>query len=163
MSYVEKIAEATRKFAALQSDLSMSEDQQAELSTGLRRRSVVATTLLRRRKKAGGSVSDRVVYKSVNDIKLALSEFYLSLILLQNYQSLNFTGFRKILKKHDKVPQSVFGAFVFGAFVFGAADGVSPFIFRMSLSSENESAWQALSFSEDNCAALFARSYIEWF
>ena len=158
MSYVEKIAEATRKFAALQSDLSMSEDQQAELSTGLRRRSVVATTLLRRRKKAGGSVSDRVVYKSVNDIKLALSEFYLSLILLQNYQSLNFTGFRKILKKHDKVPQSVFGAFV-----FGAADGVSPFIFRMSLSSENESAWQALSFSEDNCAALFARSYIEWF
>lgn len=37
------------------------------------------------------------------DIKLAFSEFYLSLILLQNYQTLNFTGFRKILKKHDKV------------------------------------------------------------
>ena len=37
------------------------------------------------------------------DLKLALSEFYLSLVLLQNYQSLNFTGFRKILKKHDKV------------------------------------------------------------
>jgi len=101
---VEKIAEATRKFAALQSDLSMSEDVQAPVSTGLRRRSVVATTLLRRTKKAG-SVTDRVVYKSVNDIKLALSEFYLSLVLLQNYQSLNFTGFRKILKKHDKVAQ----------------------------------------------------------
>lgn len=37
------------------------------------------------------------------DLKLALSEFYLSLVLLQNYQSLNYTGFRKILKKHDKV------------------------------------------------------------
>uniref|UniRef100_A0A5K3EQJ4 SPX domain-containing protein n=1 Tax=Mesocestoides corti TaxID=53468 RepID=A0A5K3EQJ4_MESCO len=39
------------------------------------------------------------------DLKLALSEFYLSLVLLQNYQSLNFTGFRKILKKHDKLFQ----------------------------------------------------------
>jgi hypothetical protein len=37
------------------------------------------------------------------DLKLAFSEFYLSLILLQNYQNLNFTGFRKILKKHDKL------------------------------------------------------------
>lgn len=37
------------------------------------------------------------------DFKLALSEFYLNLVLLQNYQSLNYTGFRKILKKHDKV------------------------------------------------------------
>lgn len=34
---------------------------------------------------------------------MAFSEFYLSLILLQNYQNLNFTGFRKILKKHDKL------------------------------------------------------------
>ncbi|KAM7535586.1 hypothetical protein Aperf_G00000096217 [Anoplocephala perfoliata] len=39
------------------------------------------------------------------DLKLALSEFYLSLVLLQNYQSLNYTGFRKILKKHDKLFQ----------------------------------------------------------
>lgn len=41
----------------------------------------------------------------IYDLKLALSEFYLSLVLLQNYQSLNFTGFRKILKKHDKLFQ----------------------------------------------------------
>lgn len=39
----------------------------------------------------------------MQELKLAFSEFYLSLILLQNYQNLNFTGFRKILKKHDKV------------------------------------------------------------
>ena len=31
------------------------------------------------------------------------SEFYLNLVLLQNYQQLNATGFRKILKKHDKL------------------------------------------------------------
>lgn len=36
-------------------------------------------------------------------MKLAFSEYYLGLILLQNYQTLNFTGFRKILKKHDKL------------------------------------------------------------
>jgi SPX domain protein involved in polyphosphate accumulation len=42
-------------------------------------------------------------YKKDNDLKLAFSEFYLSLILLQNYQNLNYDGFRKILKKHDKV------------------------------------------------------------
>jgi SPX domain protein involved in polyphosphate accumulation len=42
-------------------------------------------------------------FRKQHDLKLASSEFYLSLILLQNYQTLNFTGFRKILKKHDKV------------------------------------------------------------
>ena len=44
--------------------------------------------------------------KTHHDLKLAYSEFYLSLILIQNYQNLNFTGFRKILKKHDKVSGS---------------------------------------------------------
>ncbi|CAH8438703.1 unnamed protein product [Schistosoma turkestanicum] len=42
-------------------------------------------------------------FRKLHDLKLAFSEFYLNLILLQNYQSLNFTGFRKILKKHDKL------------------------------------------------------------
>jgi len=100
---VEKIAEATRKFASLKSDLRVVEDTTA-MPNGMRRQSIVPATLLRRRKKPETS-AEPVVYKSLNDIKLALSEFYLSLILLQNYQSLNFTGFRKILKKHDKVDQ----------------------------------------------------------
>lgn len=41
--------------------------------------------------------------KKLQEMKLAFSEFYLSLVLLQNYQNLNYTGFRKILKKHDKL------------------------------------------------------------
>ncbi|KAL1445870.1 hypothetical protein WDU94_003542 [Cyamophila willieti] len=41
--------------------------------------------------------------RKLQELKLAFSEYYLSLILLQNYQNLNFTGFRKILKKHDKL------------------------------------------------------------
>ncbi|KAG1675112.1 Xenotropic and polytropic retrovirus receptor 1 [Nymphon striatum] len=53
---------------------------------------------------------DREAHKTVQnhsrklqDLKLAYSEFYLSLIIIQNYQTLNYTGFRKILKKHDKL------------------------------------------------------------
>lgn len=49
-------------------------------------------------------------YRKEHDLKLAFSEFYLSLILLQNYQMLNFTGFRKILKKHDKIFKTDTGA-----------------------------------------------------
>jgi xenotropic and polytropic retrovirus receptor 1 len=49
-------------------------------------------------------------YRKEHDLKLAFSEFYLSLILLQNYQTLNYTGFRKILKKHDKIFKTDRGA-----------------------------------------------------
>jgi len=92
----EKIAEAARKFAGLHSDLSRSVAETGDVADGgiLRRR--------HRKLPVKGSV-DKAVHRSMHDIKLAFSEFYLSLILLQNYQTLNFTGFRKILKKHDKV------------------------------------------------------------
>ena len=53
--------------------------------------------------------SQRTHYRKCNDLKLAFSEFYLMLVLLQNYQTLNFTGFRKILKKHDKLFQTIRG------------------------------------------------------
>jgi len=96
---LEKFAEATRKFAALQSDLSRSVTETVDVANGngggLRQRK-------NRNLPMKGSV-DKAVHRSMHDIKLAFSEFYLSLILLQNYQTLNFTGFRKILKKHDKV------------------------------------------------------------
>ncbi|VDP22756.1 unnamed protein product [Soboliphyme baturini] len=54
-----------------------------------------------------GSQSPR---KTISELKNAFSEFYLSLVLLQNYQQLNTTGFRKILKKHDKVLQTTKGS-----------------------------------------------------
>jgi hypothetical protein len=53
--------------------------------------------------------TQRVQYRKSHDLKLAFSEFYLMLVLLQNYQTLNFTGFRKILKKHDKLFQTTRG------------------------------------------------------
>ena len=48
--------------------------------------------------------------RKLHDLKLAFSEYYLSLVLVQNYQNLNFTGFRKILKKHDKNLETDSGA-----------------------------------------------------
>ncbi|XP_041985255.1 xenotropic and polytropic retrovirus receptor 1-like isoform X3 [Aricia agestis] len=83
--YSEKLAEATRKYATLQSELKSHFDNKP--------------------KGAG-----RAPRRKVQELKLAFSEFYLSLILLQNYQNLNYTGFRKILKKHDKLLNAHNGA-----------------------------------------------------
>uniref|UniRef100_A0A1X7T578 SPX domain-containing protein n=1 Tax=Amphimedon queenslandica TaxID=400682 RepID=A0A1X7T578_AMPQE len=41
-----------------------------------------------------------------NSLIKAFCEFYYHLSLLQNFQKLNHTGFRKILKKHDKLASS---------------------------------------------------------
>lgn len=79
------MAEATRKFAALRTDLKTALDATQKA----RSKSQIKRTGLTHRK--------------VQELKLGFSEFYLSLILLQNYQNLNHTGFRKILKKHDKL------------------------------------------------------------
>ncbi|XP_029658750.1 xenotropic and polytropic retrovirus receptor 1 [Formica exsecta] len=85
--YSEKLAEATRKYAALQSELKTA----LELQQGSGKN------------KGKANVKPVLSTRKLRDLKLAFSEFYLSLILLQNYQNLNHTGFRKILKKHDKL------------------------------------------------------------
>lgn len=85
--HIEKLAEATRKYAALQSELKTA----LELQQGSGKN------------KGKANVKPVLPTRKLRDLKLAFSEFYLSLILLQNYQNLNHTGFRKILKKHDKV------------------------------------------------------------
>lgn len=87
--YAEKLAEATRKFATLSTELKTSflENKQRQKS----------------KHKNVGDEKPYITSRKIHEFKTAFSEFYLSLILLQNYQSLNHTGFRKILKKHDKV------------------------------------------------------------
>ncbi|XP_018566872.1 xenotropic and polytropic retrovirus receptor 1 [Anoplophora glabripennis] len=94
--YSEKLAEATRKYASLKSELSETRDVHF---TGKSRS--IKNNILRKK---------TVPARKMQEIKLAFSEFYLSLILLQNYQNLNFTGFRKILKKHDKLLSMDYGA-----------------------------------------------------
>lgn len=88
--FTEKLAEATRKYATLQSELKTSLAAVGNKSKLTHtRKDDIRKPLIPARK--------------IQELKLAFSEFYLSLILLQNYQTLNHTGFRKILKKHDKV------------------------------------------------------------
>lgn len=89
------MAEATRRFASLNNELSeilsVSEDKHGN------RKIRYKNNILQKKP---------VSARKLQELKLAFSEFYLFLILLQNYQNLNFTGFRKILKKHDKVSAS---------------------------------------------------------
>jgi len=100
-----------RKLAGLQSDLAATEDsnQSGRTDMYLIMNGVQGSLIPQLNRRRGGratrdpSVQQAPVKKSLHDIKLAYSEFYLGLVLLQNYQTLNFTGFRKILKKHDKV------------------------------------------------------------
>ncbi|KAL0113736.1 hypothetical protein PUN28_012691 [Cardiocondyla obscurior] len=96
--YSEKLAEATRRFATLNNELSeissVSDDAQS-------RKARYRSHILHKKP---------VSARKLQELKLAFSEFYLFLILLQNYQDLNFTGFRKILKKHDKLLNVDFGS-----------------------------------------------------
>uniref|UniRef100_A0A3Q0RMI4 Xenotropic and polytropic retrovirus receptor 1a n=1 Tax=Amphilophus citrinellus TaxID=61819 RepID=A0A3Q0RMI4_AMPCI len=100
--YSEKLAEAQRRFATLQNELQSSLDAQRE--------SNAPPSLRKRKTRFHLSQEERCKHHNIKDLKLAFSEFYLSLILLQNYQNLNFTGFRKILKKHDKILDTSRGA-----------------------------------------------------
>lgn len=105
MVIIEKLSEATRKYANLRSELdSLRTDNDADrggLMGGLRKRKEKAVQFFGVKKEP---------IRKLQDLKLAFSEFYLSLILLQNYQNLNYTGFRKILKKHDKLMSNDNGA-----------------------------------------------------
>lgn len=89
--YSEKMAESQRRYAALTVELK--EANEAAMKAG---------------KKNAQKL--QIPARKVQELKLAYSEFYLSLILLQNYQTLNYTGFRKILKKHDKLLRVDHGA-----------------------------------------------------
>ena len=82
--YSEKLAEATRKFAALKSELSCQYDHNPKNDSKLFR--------LRKQVKPK---EDKLPPRKLQDLKLAFSEYYLSLVLLQNYQNLNFTGIYK--------------------------------------------------------------------
>ncbi|XP_012162954.1 xenotropic and polytropic retrovirus receptor 1-like isoform X3 [Ceratitis capitata] len=90
--FAEKLAEAKRKQVALKSELKKSLSD-AEQRGRMSKRDF--TTVLSKRK--------------TRDFRFAFSELYLSLVLLQNYQTLNHTGFRKILKKHDKLLRNTTG------------------------------------------------------
>ena len=82
--YSEKLAEATRKFAALKSELSCQYDHHNPKGH--------SDNNFFRLKKTSKPKEEKLPPRKLQDLKLAFSEYYLSLVLLQNYQNLNFTG-----------------------------------------------------------------------
>ncbi|VDK81198.1 unnamed protein product [Onchocerca ochengi] len=103
--YSQKIAEAQRKFHELNAELLAFKEALENRGT----ESITDPTPLRRRIRRHNTPSRNIIRehaKTAQQLKLAFSEFYLALVLLQNYQQLNATGFRKILKKHDKLTEN---------------------------------------------------------
>uniref|UniRef100_A0A5S6QI55 EXS domain-containing protein n=1 Tax=Trichuris muris TaxID=70415 RepID=A0A5S6QI55_TRIMR len=108
--YNRKLAEAQERFRELTRELERLQTTSGRLE--LRKAVVLHTVVpsLFNFARSSPIVSDEhKIPRSVKDLREAFCEFYLSLILLQNYQQLNATGFRKILKKHDKVLQNTAG------------------------------------------------------
>ncbi|CAO1357778.1 unnamed protein product [Diamesa serratosioi] len=87
--YSEKVAEATRKFSNLRSELARTQEAL-----------VIKDKYCCPKKKFR---EEQVSVRKLPELELAFSDYYLSLVLLQNYQNLNYIGFRKILKKYDKL------------------------------------------------------------
>jgi len=97
----QKIAEAQGKYHELTSELQIFKDLLENRQPG--------NTVPDLRNRVTGQTVNKIPkehIKTAQQLKLAFSEFYLSLVLIQNYQQLNATGFRKILKKHDKMMQN---------------------------------------------------------
>ncbi|KAL7078018.1 hypothetical protein ACQ4LE_002668 [Meloidogyne hapla] len=99
--FSQKIAEAQGKYHELTAELNTFKDSIESRQTPIAQRKNV------RLRFAGAKLSlnklQKEQSKTAQQLKLAFSEFYLNLVLLQNYQQLNATGFRKIFKKHDKL------------------------------------------------------------
>ncbi|XP_034482686.1 xenotropic and polytropic retrovirus receptor 1 [Drosophila innubila] len=102
--FLEKLAEARRKHGTLKLQLlatSRAPGHTASLnSLPSQRMSAVSMP----------STSSNRKLMTQRQLRNAYSEFYLTLVLIQNFQSLNETGFRKICKKYDKYLKSNRGA-----------------------------------------------------
>ncbi|XP_075157384.1 solute carrier family 53 member 1-like [Haematobia irritans] len=101
--YAEKLAEASRRSEALSTSLDTIAAE-FRLKKQTQSRYSLHTNAPSKRS------SKKWKKSKMEELRNAYSELYLSLVLLQNYKVLNHTGFRKILKKHDKVLNNDLGA-----------------------------------------------------
>ena len=110
--FAEKLAEAVRKYNELEVEIANAGSER--LQKVARSYSIVDPGILEdgaltpNHYNMNGGVKYRKKHavqriQKLKEMKFIVSEFYLSLVLIQNFQQLNFTAFRKILKKHDKL------------------------------------------------------------
>ncbi|OAF68644.1 hypothetical protein A3Q56_03573 [Intoshia linei] len=105
---IKKLIEAKRRLKDLLHLLKLFLEKLEENSKPKEKKINTANIFKRLRKHTNNLKLDREK-RTVLDrhhLKLAFSEYYLSLAILQDFKRLNFTGFRKILKKFDKIFQS---------------------------------------------------------
>ena len=103
--FAEKLAEAIRRYNELEIDVA---------NSGVERlQSVVRKSWMKTNTENEDDpiqhIKPKKCKKKLHNLKIVLGEFYLSLMLIQNFQQLNFTAFRKILKKHDKIFKTTTG------------------------------------------------------
>ncbi|KAH8415428.1 hypothetical protein KR222_011598 [Zaprionus bogoriensis] len=115
--FLEKLAEARRKHGTLKLQLLASVRAPGHTSSAYslhsQRLSAVGSTGI-------GAPSNRKLMTQ-RQLRNAYSEFYLTLVLLQNFQTLNETGFRKICKKYDKYLKSTRGSAWMDRYIANAA------------------------------------------
>ncbi|KAH8273521.1 hypothetical protein KR018_009554 [Drosophila ironensis] len=131
--FVEKLSEARRKHATLKLQLlascRMAGHTASELSLlSFQRQDTQGTISNQLHMPSTGRSSKRMTQRQLRN---SYSEFYLSLVLIHNYQSLNETGFRKICKKYDKNLRSTAGSAWFEANIVDATFTESAFLHRM--------------------------------
>ncbi|XP_016994237.2 solute carrier family 53 member 1 [Drosophila takahashii] len=127
--FAYKQAEAHRKLATLKYQLTLTarhRSQQDPRGSSTSRASTTSRSHLDNRKT-----------QPVSKLRLAMSEFYLSLIMLQNYQMLNITAFRKILKKYDKHLKSEAGSVWYERFILRASFALTTQLERMIVTTED--------------------------
>ncbi|EDW82856.1 uncharacterized protein Dwil_GK10223 [Drosophila willistoni] len=106
--FLEKLAEARRKNGTLKLQL-LAEVRAPghEASTGSLSPPEAPGSARSRRNRIRNASNRKLMTQ--RQLRNSYAEFYLSLVLLQNFQSLNETGFRKICKKYDKYLKSLMG------------------------------------------------------
>ncbi|KRJ99207.1 uncharacterized protein Dyak_GE12624, isoform C [Drosophila yakuba] len=121
-------AEAHRKLATLNYQLDRRRAQQDPRGSSISRGSASSRTR---------QTEDKRKMPSIKKLRLAMSEFYLSLIMLQNYQTLNMTAFRKICKKYDKNLKSEAGFSWYERFVLKSTFAMTLQLDRMITDTED--------------------------
>ncbi|CAG5114052.1 Oidioi.mRNA.OKI2018_I69.chr2.g8134.t1.cds [Oikopleura dioica] len=100
--YNERYSKVVQTFNGLKKDVEFYKNPKEETES--------SGGVIRRRKFLRAEPEKNAIKpKSLKELKANFSDFYLSLVLLDRYQKINFDGFRKILKKFDKNMYSTYG------------------------------------------------------
>ncbi|XP_014087474.2 solute carrier family 53 member 1 [Bactrocera oleae] len=95
--YEAKLAEINHKYTLLRDEMKLVEEM-----AGTELLARPSMRIKNRQYRQTVDMTKILTRHATHDFKAAFSELYLNAILLRNYQILNYTGFRKMLKKYDK-------------------------------------------------------------